>query len=107
MNFFASVLPRINAACRRLTLNDTRMREERAEFDTLGWYRAAHSDMRNSATVNKKYSPPQLRKLNPEQAKLILIGHAMAGDDGAKELMGVIFPEPGKRIDSHSRKRNS
>lgn len=83
------------------------MREEKLEFDTLGCYQAAHSDMRNSATVNKKYSPPQLRKLNPEQAKLILIGHAMAGDDGAKELMGMVFPEPGKRIDGDSGKRNA
>ena len=39
----------------------------------------------------KAYEKPTLRKLSAEQASLILIGHAGVGDEGAKELMDVIF----------------
>jgi hypothetical protein len=35
----------------------------------------------------KQYQPPGLRKLTPEQAKLLLIGHASMGNEGAKELL--------------------
>jgi hypothetical protein len=90
VGFVASVFSRVRAV--RL-----RRRQQGTEFDSCGWYHTAHSDTQGSAAASKKYSPPQLRKLNPEQAKLILIGHAMAGDEGAKELMGLIFPELGKR----------
>jgi hypothetical protein len=87
----ASVFSRVRAVSQRL-------RRSQTELDTCGWYRAAHPDTQGSPAASKKYSPPQLRKLNPEQAKLILIGHAMAGDEGAKELMGLVFPEPGKQV---------
>jgi hypothetical protein len=63
----------------------------------LGWYRAAQSDTQDSAATRNKYSPPQVRKLRAEQAKLILIGRAMAGDQGAKELMGVLSPASEKQ----------
>lgn len=100
MGFVASVFSRVRAV--RL-----RRRQQGTEFDSCGWYHTAHSDTQGSAAASKKYSPPQLRKLNPEQAKLILIGHAMAGDEGAKELMDLILPKPGKQIQAESRRKNA
>jgi hypothetical protein len=41
--------------------------------------------------VPKLYQKPTLRKLTPEQACLILIGHASVGDQGAKDLLDLIF----------------
>jgi len=43
--------------------------------------------------VAKQYQKPSLRKLSPEQARLILFGHATVGDPAAKELMELIFSE--------------
>ena len=40
----------------------------------------------------KTYSPPQLNKLTTEQARLLLIGHATCGDQGAKDLLDVLYP---------------
>jgi hypothetical protein len=48
----------------------------------------------DSRTRLKTYSPPKLNKLTPEQAKLLLIGHATVGDEGAKDLLDVLYPEP-------------
>jgi hypothetical protein len=45
-------------------------------------------------TIKKEYQRPSLRRLTPEQAKLLLIGHATIGDQGAKDLMDVVFPDP-------------
>ena len=47
----------------------------------------------DSQTSLKTYSPPKLNKLTPEQAKLLLIGHATIGDGGAKDLLEVLYPE--------------
>ena len=47
-----------------------------------------------SETRKKTYSPPQLNNLTPEQANLILIGHASCGDQGAKDLLDVLYPHP-------------
>ena len=47
-------------------------------------------------TGKKKYQAPVAKKLTPEQAKLLLVGHATVGDQGAKELMELVFPEPSK-----------
>jgi hypothetical protein len=43
--------------------------------------------------VPKKYQKPTLRKITPEQASLMLLGHASVGDQGAKDLLAVIFPD--------------
>lgn len=40
------------------------------------------------------YQPPRLNKLTPEQAKLKLLGNLSVGDQGAKELLDLCFPEP-------------
>ena len=45
-------------------------------------------------TRKKTYSPPKLNKLTPEQAKLLLIGQAGCGDQGAKDLLDVLYPAP-------------
>ena len=47
--------------------------------------------------ANKKpYLRPEVRKLNSEQAILILVGKAWDGDNSARELLEILFPIPGK-----------
>jgi hypothetical protein len=41
---------------------------------------------------------PLLRKLTSEQATLFLVGHAYAGNPGAKELLEVLFQEAPMRL---------
>ena len=53
------------------------------------------------------YSPPEVRKLNREQAALMLLGRAWDGDQNAEELLecaaDVLFPLPqGKPVSSCS-----
>jgi hypothetical protein len=43
--------------------------------------------------AKKPYNKPTVTKLTTEQAKLKLLGHAVMGDQGAKDLLGMIFPE--------------
>ena len=45
-----------------------------------------------SETRQKTYSPPKLNKLTPEQANLILMGHASVGDQGRKDLLDALYP---------------
>lgn len=40
------------------------------------------------------YEAPRLARLTPEQAKLILLGHLSVGEQGAKDLLDLLFPEP-------------
>ena len=47
-----------------------------------------------SENRRKTYSPPKLKKLTPEQANLILIGQASYGDQGARDLLEVLYPMP-------------
>ncbi len=48
----------------------------------------------DSQTELKPYSSPRLNKLTPEEAKLLLLGQATQGDQGAKDLLDVLFPDP-------------
>jgi hypothetical protein len=48
----------------------------------------------NSAS-EKAYFPPTLKKPTFEQASLFLTGYAWIGDPGARELLKLLFPEPG------------
>ncbi len=48
----------------------------------------------DSQTELKTYSSPRLNELTPEQAKLLLLGQATQGDQGAKDLLDVIFQDP-------------
>ena len=45
-------------------------------------------------TERKTYSSPRLNKLTPGQAKLLLIGQATKRDQGAKDLLDMVFPDP-------------
>ena len=42
----------------------------------------------------KFYEPPTLRRPTTNQAALFLVGHAYIGDQGAKEILELLFPEP-------------
>lgn len=42
----------------------------------------------------KSYSSPTLNRLTAEQAKLLLIGQATQDDQGARDLLDVLFPNP-------------
>jgi hypothetical protein len=52
--------------------------------------------MKTPHDENKKkrqpYEKPTATKLTPEQAKPKLLAHAMKGDEGASELLDLIFP---------------
>ena len=50
--------------------------------------------MPDGETGLKPYSPPRLNKLTLVQAKLLLLGQAGQGDQGAKDLLEVIFQDP-------------
>jgi hypothetical protein len=41
----------------------------------------------------KLYQPPKLTKLTLEQARMVLMGHASMGDQGAKDLLHLIYPD--------------
>jgi hypothetical protein len=56
----------------------------------------AQQVMACNAEGKKPYHAPMVRKLSPEQAKLLLNGRAMMGDPGAKDLLEVIYREPVK-----------
>ncbi len=45
-----------------------------------------------SQICKKPYTAPKLNKLTLEQANLLLIGHATCGNQGAKDLLEVIYP---------------
>jgi hypothetical protein len=49
------------------------------------------------------YEPPRLTKLAPEQAKLKLLGHLSLGDQGAKDLLDLLYPEPGGSVTGFER----
>ena len=60
-------------------------------FGTPHCSKAANTDR---ATIPKQaYSPPEMRKLTLEQARLIALGHPAMGDPGACDLLDVLFPE--------------
>lgn len=44
--------------------------------------------------IKKTYERPSLRKLTPEQGRLLLFRHAGIGDQGANDLLDLIFPDP-------------
>ena len=40
------------------------------------------------------YKKPTLRKLSPQQATLLLLGEASVGNQDAKELLKLFYPDP-------------
>ena len=45
----------------------------------------------------KKYTGPVLRKHNPEQALLLLLGHAWDGVPEAQKLLELVCPDPSEQ----------
>jgi len=39
------------------------------------------------------YEKPKLRKLTEEQSKLLLLSHASVGNEDAKELLKIFYPD--------------
>lgn len=56
-----------------------------------------------SQTCKKVYFAPKLNKLTPQQAQLLLIGRATFGDQGAKDLLEIIYPAPQSKGNETSR----
>jgi len=70
------------------------MAEHAREFMALISPHRAATRIEQTADENpQSYEKPQLRKLTPEQAQLLLVGHASMGDQGAADLMELVFPE--------------
>ena len=42
----------------------------------------------------KAYEKPALRKLSASQAKLLLLGEASVGNEEAKEILKLFYPDP-------------
>jgi hypothetical protein len=62
--------------------------------------------MESSPKARKPYERPTVTKLTPEQAKLKLLGHASMGNQGAKDLLELMFPDvPSK--DSKAEKKGA
>lgn len=49
------------------------------------------------AKMRKLYGKPTVTKHTHEQAKLKLLGAAIMGDEGAKDLLGLVFAEVPKK----------
>ncbi len=56
-------------------------------------HRAARVHRTAPEDSQKCYEKPQVRKLTLEQARLLLAGYASIGDQGAADLMELVFPE--------------
>jgi hypothetical protein len=48
----------------------------------------------------KPYEKPTVTKLTPEEAKLKLIAFASHGDEPAKEMLVMLFPEEARKLSS-------
>ena len=51
---------------------------------------------RRSTFFNMPYSPPRLLTRTTQQASLFLVGYVFIGDRGARDLLELLFPEPGQ-----------
>jgi hypothetical protein len=51
------------------------------------------NDEKKAKEPRKPYEKPTAIKLTTEQAKLKLLGHAIFGDQGAKDLLEMMFAE--------------
>jgi len=61
---------------------------------------------KEAAKTKKPYVKPTATKITDEQAKLKLFGHATMGDQGAKDLLEIMFPEVPQR-DSKGKKKSA
>jgi hypothetical protein len=61
---------------------------------------------KEAAKTKEPYVKPTATKLTDEQAKLKLLGHASTGDQGAKDLLELMFPEVPEK-DSKAKKKSA
>ena len=61
---------------------------------------------KEAAKTKKPYVKPTATKLTHEQAKLKLLGLASTGDQGAKNLLEMMFPETPQK-DSKGKKKSA
>lgn len=47
-----------------------------------------------SEVTKMPYSSPHIVMRTPQQASLFLLGHAWIGNQGARDLLELLFPEP-------------
>jgi hypothetical protein len=52
----------------------------------------------------KLYEKPTATRLTSEEAKLKLVDHASRGDQGAKEILAMMFPEEAKKLSRDKKK---
>jgi len=52
----------------------------------------------------KPYQKPTATKLSPEEGKLKLLEHARRGDQEAKDLLNMMFPEEARVISANTEK---
>jgi hypothetical protein len=64
------------------------------------------SNRRKKENRRKPYEEPTATKLTPKEAKLKLIEHASRGDQGAKDLLEMMFPEEAREL-SRGKKRSA
>jgi hypothetical protein len=82
--------PYQNPAAEKLKLKQAMQTLLSRGADLLPFFRVeANPSVRGEAP--RVYERPQLRKLTREQASLILFGHVGVGDQGAKELIEIVF----------------
>jgi hypothetical protein len=62
---------------------------------------------RTSTRIRKPYEKPAATKLTAEQAKLKLLGYASLGDQGAKDLLEMMFPAASFAKDSGAKKKSA
>jgi len=52
----------------------------------------------------KPYEKPTVTQLTPEEAKLKLIDHASRGDEQAREMLVMTFPEEAQKLSKNKKK---
>lgn len=78
-----------------LTLGQARLYTLQYAREFLHWiWRGRSRERATRAVPATVYHPPRVTRLTPEQAKLKLLGHLSVGDQGAKDLLDLLFPEP-------------
>ncbi len=79
---------------RQLTLQPARSRILRRAQELLLNISGERKRRREAPSPARQYEPPQLNRLTPEQAKLKLLGSLSVGNEGARDLLDLVFPEP-------------
>jgi hypothetical protein len=62
------------------------------------------SDDPNKQERRKPYQKPTATQLSKEDAKRKLIEHARRGDQGAKEMLEMMFPEEAQKLSTDQKK---